>query len=149
MQTEHFQFWHILTNLPTISTVLLKLIVTHWCNNYMGVCEKCCSSCQTNEAFAWANQIPSKLQWFLWFVFGLSLLPRKVSFRQELGLIHSHFTIGMISNSTVDHFDIDSISTLLFCTDGCLMTKMHHIRHWISYNVKCIAFSSSNNRYNK
>ena len=33
----------------------------------------------------------------------------------ELGSIHTHF-VHSISNSMVDHFDIDSINALMFCT---------------------------------
>ncbi len=67
--------------------------------------------------------------------------------KYSIGSIHSHF-VHLISNSTVDHFDIDSINALIFCT-GCLMAKLHLIHHWISYDVEYIAFSSSNNRYKK
>ncbi len=45
---------------------------------------------------------------------------------------NSYF-VNSISNSTVDHFDIVSINTLIFCT-GCLMTKMWCI--WQCW-IKC------------
>ncbi len=64
-----------------------------------------------------------------------------------LGSIHSHF-VHSISNSRVDNFDIDSFNLLIFCA-GCLMTKFHLIRHWISYDVEYDTVSSSNNRYKK
>ena len=53
---------------------------------------------------------------------------------QQLGSIHSHF-VRSISNSTVDHFEIDSINVLIFCT-GCLMTKMQCIRHHMIFDVE-------------
>ena len=58
-----------------------------------------------------------------------------------LGSIHSH-CVHSNSNSTVDHFDIDSINALIFCT-GYLMTKLHLIRYRISYDVDYIVFSIS------
>ena len=41
----------------------------------------------------------------------------------------------------VEHFDIDSINVLIFCT-GCLMTNLHLIRHRISYKDEYIAYLS-------
>ncbi len=52
----------------------------------------------------------------------------------QLGPIHSHF-VHSISNSTVDHFEIDSINALIFCT-GCLMTKMRCIRHRMIFDIE-------------
>ena len=40
----------------------------------------------------------------------------------KLGPIHTHF-VHSISNSTVNHFNTDSINALTFCT-GCLMAKL-------------------------
>ena len=48
-----------------------------------------------------------------------------------------------VSNSTVDHFDTNSLNSLVFC-NGCLMTKLHLIRDRIIF-----VFLSVSIRYNK
>ncbi len=50
--------------------------------------------------------------------------------------IHTLFVYS-ISNSAVNHFDLDSIT--YFWTD-CLMRKWHFIRRRVSYNVEYSAF---------
>ena len=59
---------------------------------------------------------------------------------QQLGSIHTHF-VRSISNSSINHIHIDLINALIFCI-GCVMTKLHHIWHHISYGVKYITFLS-------
>ncbi len=78
--------------------------------------------------------------WMCWFLFTLrswligqlidQLINQWIIFI-HLGSIHCHF-VHLISNSMVDHFNIDSINTFIFCTGG-LTTKLHLIQHQISY----------------
>ena len=55
------------------------------------------------------------------------------SFKQSKSIL----SMQSWNDSSVDQFDIYSIHALVFCT-GCLMTKLHLIRHRISYDVKYI-----------
>ncbi len=57
-----------------------------------------------------------------------------IMFMQGRGSIHSHF-VHSISNSTVDHFETDSINALIFYT-SCLMTKIWCIWHCMTCNVE-------------
>ncbi len=96
----------------TKSTTLHWLLWWHH-RSYASLQYKC------TVAFHCYTQIPSAFAAFTVFVPCID--EATVTSAQDIwGLIHSHF-VHSISNSMVDHFDIDSINALIFCTN-CLMT---------------------------
>ncbi len=60
------------------------------------------------------------------------------------GWIYSHL-VNSIGKCSVDHLDIDSINSLVFCS-CCLITKLHPIQRHI-YDIEYMAFFSAIVRY--
>ncbi len=77
---------------------------------------------------------PTLYRVHLFFCNGCLMMKLHLIWHHMLGPIHSHF-VHSISNSTVDHFHIDSINAHIFCT-GCLMMKMPCILHRMIFNVE-------------